>query len=273
VQAGQFKLNVLTMETVRALGWDGRRTQWLRAQPQPGACATQGRLRRPDPMSVFERRVAGSPMAIAWEPRHHLSHLSIPEGFMKAASRPTALLVIDVQESFRRRPYWQPQEAPVFLKNTQALIDCCREQAIPVIQIFHQEPGPDAQDPFHPQSGFVRAMPELRLQADAVFYKEVHSALYGKTADGVTLESWLRSHGIEEILVTGIRTEQCCETTTRHASDAGFKVRFVGDATLTFPMQSRTSGRQFSTAEIRERTELVLDGRFAQVVSTAEALG
>ena len=106
-------------------------------------------------------------------------------------------------------------------------------------------------------------MPELRLEADAVFFKEVHSALYGKTASGETLESWLRRHGIEEVVVTGIRTEQCCETTTRHASDAGFRVRFVGDATLTFPMQSR-SGRKFSTAEIRERTELVLDGRFAQ---------
>jgi nicotinamidase-related amidase len=114
-------------------------------------------------------------------------------------------------------------------------------------------------------------MPELELQADAVFYKEVHSALYGKTTAGVSLETWLRSHDIEEILVTGIRTEQCCETTTRHASDVGFKVQFVGDATLTFPMQSR-SGRHFSTAEIRERTELVLDGRFARVVSTAEAV-
>jgi len=191
---------------------------------------------------------------------------------MKTANRKTTLLVIDVQESFRKRPYWQPQEASAFIANTQAMIDHCRKEGIPVIQVFHQEPQEDPNDPFHPQSGFVRTMPELRLQADEVFYKEVHSALYGKTTGGVTLESWLRSHGIEEVLVTGIRTEQCCETTTRHASDAGFKVQFVGDATLTFPMQSR-AGRHFSTAEIRERTELVLDGRFARVVSTAEALG
>jgi nicotinamidase-related amidase len=126
-------------------------------------------------------------------------------------------------------------------------------------------------DPFHPASGLVRAMPELNLNADAVFYKEVHSAMYGKTSGGVTLEKWLRDRGVEEILVTGIRTEQCCETTTRHASDIGFKVRFATDATLTFPMRSRP-GRLFSAAEIRERTELVLDGRFAQIVSTAEAL-
>jgi nicotinamidase-related amidase len=191
---------------------------------------------------------------------------------MKSATRKTALLVIDVQESFRNRPYWQPEELPPFLANTQALIDGCRAQGIPVLQVFHQEPGPDSRNPFHPQSGFIRTMPELRLQADAVFYKEVHSALFAKTTAGITLESWLRSHDVEEILVTGIRTEQCCETTTRHASDVGFKVQFVGDATLTFPMQSR-AGRRFSTAEIRERTELVLDGRFAQVVSTAEALG
>jgi nicotinamidase-related amidase len=194
-----------------------------------------------------------------------------PETTMKTATRKTALIVIDVQESFRARPYWQAEELPAFLANTQALIDGCRERGIPVLQVFHQEPGEDRSNPFHPASGLVRAMPELKLNADAVFYKEVHSALYGKTADGLTLEKWLRDRGVEEILVTGIRTEQCCETTTRHASDVGFKVRFATDATLTFPMRSRT-GRTFSPAEIRERTELVLDGRFAQVVSAAEAL-
>jgi nicotinamidase-related amidase len=181
------------------------------------------------------------------------------------------LLVIDVQESFRGRPYWQADDLPAFLANTQALINRCRDEGIPVLQVFHQEPGADLRNPFHPQAGLIRAMPELALRADAVFYKEVHSALYGRTTAGVTLENWLRSHGVEEILVTGIRTEQCCETTTRHASDVGFKVQFVGDATLTFPMQSR-SGKRFSAADIRERTELVLDGRFAQIVSTAEAL-
>jgi len=190
---------------------------------------------------------------------------------MKTATAKSALIVIDVQESFRGRPYWQADDLPAFLANTQALINRCRDVGIAVLQVFHQEPGADLRSPFHPQSGLIRTMPELVLRADAVFYKEVHSALYGRTTDGVTLENWLRSHGVEEVLVTGIRTEQCCETTTRHASDVGFKVQFVGDATLTFPMQSRT-GRHFSAAEIRERTELVLDGRFARIVSTAETL-
>jgi hypothetical protein len=37
------------------------------------------------------------------------------------------------------------------------------------------------------------------------------------------------------------------------------------DATLTFPMVSG-SGRTLSAAEIRERTEIVLEGRFAKVL-------
>jgi nicotinamidase-related amidase len=187
-----------------------------------------------------------------------------------------ALLVIDVQESFRRRPYWQGEELPAFLANVQALIDRCRARpegrAIPVLQIFHQELANDASDPFTTASGFVRALPELSLDADEIFHKHVHSALFATAADGTTLEAWLRRHGIEEVLITGIRTEQCCETTARHAFDSGFCVRYVTDATLTFPMTSK-SGRVFSTADLRERTELVLDGRFARVVASSEALG
>jgi nicotinamidase-related amidase len=189
---------------------------------------------------------------------------------MNPATRKSALLVIDVQESFRGRPYWQTDELPAFFANTQSLINRCRNGGVPVLQVLHQEPESDPGNPFNPASGLVRPMPELAFRADAVFYKEVHSALFGRTAQGVTLEKWLREHGVERILVTGIRTEQCCETTTRHASDVGFEVQFVADATLTFPMQSR-SGRRFSAAEIRERTELVLDGRFARVVAAAEA--
>jgi nicotinamidase-related amidase len=181
-----------------------------------------------------------------------------------------ALLVIDVQESFRHRPYFRAEELPAFLRNVQALIDRSRDQGAALVQVFHQEPGEDAANPFTARSGLVRAMPELKLEADAVFRKQVHSALLGTDATGATLESWLRARGIGELLITGIRTEQCCETTARHASDLGFKVRYVTDATLTFPMRSR-SGREVSAAEIRERTELVLDQRFARIVSSADA--
>ena len=36
-----------------------------------------------------------------------------------------ALIVVDVQESFRRRPYFREQDLPGFLGNVQSLIDRC----------------------------------------------------------------------------------------------------------------------------------------------------
>ena len=69
----------------------------------------------------------------------------------------------------------------------------------------------------------------------------------------------------------GIRTEQCCETTTRHASDIGYRVDYVSAATLTFEMIAR-DGRRYAPDEIKARTELVLDGRFARIASVEQAL-
>jgi nicotinamidase-related amidase len=106
----------------------------------------------------------------------------------------------------------------------------------------------------------------LRLDAEAVFRKRRHSALVGSG-----LEVWLNEQGIRRILVSGIRTEQCCETTTRHASDLGYAVDFVGEATLTFPMTD-VAGHEWSAAEIRARTELVLADRFARIVTVEDAL-
>jgi nicotinamidase-related amidase len=103
-----------------------------------------------------------------------------------------------------------------------------------------------------------------------VFSKSVHSAMFASNVEGQSLDYWLRKHGVGRIIVSGIRTEQCCETTTRHASDLGYAVSYAIDATLTFKMVS-DSGRVYTPQDIMDRTELVLAGRFAQV-SRVEAL-
>ena len=71
--------------------------------------------------------------------------------------------------------------------------------------------------------------------------------------------------------MSGIRTEQCCETTTRHASDLGWQVDFALDATLTFDMV-QPDGRPLAAADIQARTATVLQDRFAQVGTAAEVL-
>lgn len=182
-----------------------------------------------------------------------------------------ALIVIDVQESFRQRPFWDESEYPAFLSQIQPLIDSASARDVPVLQVFHTSVSDDPANPFSIASGHVKTLKELRISPTAVFHKTVHSSLYAKDENGGSLHDWLNKHGIEGIIVSGIRTEQCCETTSRHASDAGFKVVFPTDATLTFAMQS-PSGRHYTPADIRDRTELVLQGRFARIARAADAL-
>lgn len=177
-------------------------------------------------------------------------------------SEATALIVIDVQESFRHRPYFTDAELPRFLARTQALVDGAKAQGIPVVQVFHVEDN----GPFAEASRHVVTMAPLNIAPDAVFKKRRHSALVGSG-----LDVWLTRNGIRRLLIAGIRTEQCCETTTRHASDLGYQVDFVSEATLTFPMTD-AAGKIWSSAEIAARTELVLAGRFARIATIAEAL-
>jgi nicotinamidase-related amidase len=174
----------------------------------------------------------------------------------------TALLVVDAQESFRHRPYWSDDDAPQFLDKLQALIDGAQSRGIPVVQVFHVEEA----GVFSIPSGYVRTIGSLSLNPDAIFHKHSHSALVGSG-----LDVWLVQHGIRRLIVSGIRTEQCCETTTRHSSDLGYEVDYVTEATLTFAMTDRR-GRQWSAQEIKARTELVLDGRFARIATVEEAL-
>lgn len=177
----------------------------------------------------------------------------------------SALIVVDVQQSFEQRPYWRADGVEAFVARVQKLIDSAKARGIPVLQVFHVEPT----GVFSLASGYVKTLTGLRIEPTEVFHKDVHSALFGRNASGKSLETWLRDHGIEHVIVTGIRTEQCCETTTRHASDSGFQVTYALDATHTFPMVSK-SGRTYTAGDIMERTALVLDDRFAKVVSAAE---
>jgi nicotinamidase-related amidase len=174
----------------------------------------------------------------------------------------TALLVVDAQESFRNRPYWNDRDVRAFLERLQALIDGARASGIPVVQIFHVEES----GVFSLSSGYVKTMAGISIAPDVTFHKRSHSALVGSG-----LDVWLVQHGIRRLIVSGIRTEQCCETTTRHASDLGYQVDYVTEATLTFPMTDR-HGKLWTPDEIKARTELVLHDRFARVVTVEEAL-
>jgi len=161
----------------------------------------------------------------------------------------SCLIVIDVQESFRHRPCFDERSLPAYMAAQNALIEGFAAAGAPIVRVFHSDGPAVASNSFALESGHVRPLEGLApFEAAATFTKRRHSALVG-----TGLDVWLTQNHIERLVVSGIRTEQCCETTARHASDLGWQVDYVTEATLTFDMV-QPDGRPLSAADIRART-------------------
>ena len=104
----------------------------------------------------------------------------------------SALLVIDIQNSFKARPFWSEEGYATWCQAQQQLIDGCHGAGVPLIQIFHQSPDGG---PFDPANGLVTTLPDIRLEPDLVIHKQKHSALAG-----TPLLAWLVGHGINQCL-------------------------------------------------------------------------
>jgi nicotinamidase-related amidase len=179
----------------------------------------------------------------------------------------TCLIVIDAQESFRHRPYSTERDMPSYLAAQNVLIAGCVARGVPVVRVLHVDGPKTADNPFALESGHVVPLKGLTdFTAAHTFHKGRHSALVG-----TGLDVWLTQNGIARLIISGIRTEQCCETTTRHASDLGWAVDYVPDATLTYDMQ-QPDGSPLSAADIKARTVTVLKDRFATICTVEQAL-
>lgn len=191
----------------------------------------------------------------------------------------TALIVIDVQESFRVRPNWQLVNHPDIADRVNRLVRAARQRDDLVVWVMHTEPGTG--NAFDPAEGQVRLIDGLEpLPGEPVLTKTSHNAF-----TTTNLQQLLTQHGIREIVVSGIRTEQCCETTARVGSDLGYDVVFVTEATATMALahwsirdeatveEVLADPRTLTAEQVTERTEYALAGRFATVRTLDELTG
>lgn len=193
--------------------------------------------------------------------------LTMETCFLRGFSMKTALIVIDVQESFRYRSYFSENELPTYFQAQNNLIDKFKSLKLPIVRVFHVSGEEQPENPFAITSGHVKPLQGLTdFDAALTVHKSRHSALVG-----TGLDVWLTQQGIGKLVISGIRTEQCCETTARHASDLGWKVDYALNATLTFDMQ-QLDGSALPATQIMARTAAVLHGRFAHVSSAAQII-
>ncbi len=178
----------------------------------------------------------------------------------------TALLVIDVQDSFlaSRESVWQLRSNVKFEKNVSRLLDGFRQLNQPVFFVLHSDPD----EHFRVTSPHYKCMDFLNVCDDDVVLHKTTKSSFAST----DLHTKLVKLGVSRLVISGIQTEQCCETTARAASDLGYEVDFVTEATLTFPIEHWSQDRLLSANDIVERTEFVLANRFARIATVDLAL-
>lgn len=177
-----------------------------------------------------------------------------------------ALIVIDMQQGFAD-PLWGERNNPACEANVELLLNAWADASRPVVLVRHDSVG--EQSPLNPDNsgnallGFVAAAPH-----DLFVTKQVNSAFYGEP----DLHEWLQQRGIRQLVICGIQTNMCVETTARMAGNLGYAVTVPIDATHTFDLEG-PGGLRLSADDLARATAVNLaGGEFAAVVSTAEVL-
>ncbi|MER6631925.1 cysteine hydrolase family protein [Streptomyces sp. NPDC000987] len=184
-----------------------------------------------------------------------------------------ALVVVDVQQGFEDAGFWGPRNNPGADDNIAALIDVWQSTGRPVVFVRHDSVGP--RSPLRRgQAGndFKEYVERRRGRtpggAELLVTKTVNSAFYG-TPD---LDAWLRAAGVTQLVVAGIQTNMCVETTARMGGNLGYDVVVAYDATYTFDLEGPFGWRR-SAEEVAQASAVSLHGGgFARVVTTKEVV-
>lgn len=176
-----------------------------------------------------------------------------------------ALVVVDVQNAFDD-PSWGRRDNPACERNVAALIAAWRAARRPVVFVRHDSTGPASTlRPGQPGNDFKDV---VSGEPDLLVTKQVNSSFHG-TPD---LDAWLRARELDGIVVCGITTNHCCETTARVGGNLGHTVLFALDATHTFD-RAAPDGTIVPAEELARVTATNLHGEFATVVETADLVG
>lgn len=131
----------------------------------------------------------------------------------------TCLLVIDVQSALTKQ-----LSDEIFINNLQKLIAASRKHHLEVIYVRHHDEQLVLNTP-----GWQIDSRITPCQDDKIFDKEDNS-IFKNTG----LDTYLKEQGIESLIITGMQSEYCIDTSVRVAFELGYHVIIPSQATRTF---------------------------------------
>jgi nicotinamidase-related amidase len=187
----------------------------------------------------------------------------------------TALINVDMQNCFVEGSPLSAPDGLVVLQRINRLAGACRRAGILVVH---------TRGWMRPDGSNLGVMGEIvppfiiGLYTEGAPTAELHDSLVVDTSDVVLnkprygafhdtdLEQILRSRGVDTVIISGIATNICCETTAREAAQRDFRVFFLRDGTATKDMLGVLAD------ELQRATCASLGMVFAQVLTVDEVL-
>jgi nicotinamidase-related amidase len=175
----------------------------------------------------------------------------------------TALLLIDIQREYFRGGAMPVEGAAEASVQARKLLAHCRVSHVPAIFIQHISVDPQAAS-FRNASPGVSLHRSIRpLPGEAVIRKH-----YPNAFRDTSLLEVLRADEIARLIICGMMTHMCIDTTTRAAFDHGFECIVAADACATRDLVF--AGNTAPAAMVQRAFLAALNGTFGRVMNTDE---
>ena len=175
------------------------------------------------------------------------------------------LVLIDIQQDYfegGQSELFQPREAAA---NAHKVLSAFRANRWPVFHVRHISTKPGATF-FLPDTPGAEFFPDTAPVNDepVVIKHKPNSFLH------TDLAARLTQANVDQLVICGMMTHMCVDTTVRAASDLGYSVTLIGDACATKDL--RWAGETVPAEQVQRAYLAALDGSFAHVISATDWL-
>jgi nicotinamidase-related amidase len=169
----------------------------------------------------------------------------------------TALLIVDVQNALVDE---KPFNVEVILSNINELLDTCRTKGIEVIYVQHDGEKEEGLEPF--SNGWDIHKSIYPVQGEKIIRKTYNSAF-----KNTELEEYLNCKNIQKLILVGMQTEYCIDTTCRVAFEKGYRLIMPEYTNTTF-----NNGNLHGSEVYEYHNHRIFKDRFAEVKSLNEII-
>ena len=165
----------------------------------------------------------------------------------------TALLVVDIQNDLIESVPYQMQEC---LSIWQQLITSCREKGVEVIYVRHHD-----EELFFGSHGW-EIYEAIAPEVDEKIFDKHYNSAFKETH----LQTYLASQAFSHLVIIGMATDYCIDTTVKVAFELGYQVTIPKNGTTTFDSDFLTA------KQLQKHYEAIWHNRFAKVKTIEEIL-